>query len=118
MKMLKLPGGGTRVPGVNPPLNFLLSMTIFCSYNVRGLNKKPKQAYVRNLLFDNHVSFVDLVETRVKMHKAVKISRAICKNWNWSFNYDHHYNGRVWVGRDPKIWKVNILFMSAQVIHC
>lgn len=91
---------------------------MLASYNVRGLNKKPKQAYLRQLIFDNSVSLVELLETRVKEHKASRISRNICKNWTWAFNYDYHCNGRIWVGWNPAIWHVDILFISTQVIHC
>lgn len=91
---------------------------MLASYNVRGLNKKPKQAYVRQLISDNSVSLVGLLETRVKEHKASRICRNICKNWTWAFNYDHHCNGRIWVGWNPSIWNVAILFVSSQLIHC
>lgn len=76
------------------------------------------QAYVKQFLVDNDISFVGLLETRVKEHKAHRISRALCKNWSWVFNYDSHHNGRIWVGWNPAIWNVDILFASAQVIHC
>lgn len=79
-------------------------MIKLCSYNIRGLNKKPKQAYVRNFLVDNHITFVGLIETTVKQHKVAKISRAVSRNWEWAFNYDFHYNGSIWVGWDPKVW--------------
>lgn len=73
-------------------------MSKLCSYNVRGLNHSPKQADVHVFLDDNHISFVGLVETCVKCHKSKVVSSKFFANWNWAFNYEHHYNGRIWVG--------------------
>lgn len=93
-------------------------MVVICSYNIRGLNKKPKQADTKSFLVDNKISFVSLVETRVKCSKTNSISKSICKHWCWEFNYDYHSNSRIWVGWDPSIWHTSILFKSDQVIHC
>lgn len=91
---------------------------MLATYNVRGLNKKPKQVYARQFLSTNAVSFAGLIETRVKEHNAPRIANALCQNWEWAFNYDHHGNGRIRVGWNPFIWKVDILFLSSQVVHC
>lgn len=104
-----------KARGVTPHINCLFMLV---AYNVRGLNKKPKQAYVKQFIADNNISLVGLLETRVKKHKASRISRAVCRNWTWAFNYDFHYNGRIWVGWNPSVWNVAILFVSSQIVHC
>ena len=71
--------------------------------NIRGVNTKSKQDSVLALLCKHNISFVGLVETRVKSPKANTVSKAICSKWNWHFNYEHHVNGRIWVGWDPNI---------------
>lgn len=88
----------------------------FCSYNVRGLNKK--QIFVKDFLSLNKISLVALLETHVKKDAAPFVSKHICPRFNWVFNYDHHINGRIWVGFDPSIWNLNVLCMSAQQITC
>lgn len=35
-----------------------------------------------------------------------------------AFNYESHYNGRIWVRWNPYFWNVDIIFVSSQVIHC
>lgn len=58
------------------------------------------------------------METRVKHTNAKKISRKLCPSWEWAFNYDFHGNGRIWVGWNPNLWNLDVLFTSSQVIHC
>lgn len=89
-----------------------------CSYNVRGLNKKSKQTYVRDFLSFHKLSLVGLLETRVKDNKADSISRFVGKHWNWLFNYEHHANGRIWVGWDAQVWNVSLVSSSDQLMHC
>ncbi|XP_074363455.1 uncharacterized protein LOC141703993 [Apium graveolens] len=57
-------------------------------------------------------------ETKVKISKASSISKKINKNWLWLFNYDHHYNGRIWVGWNPNVWDISLLSKSSQFITC
>lgn len=93
-------------------------MVNLCSYNIRGVNKKPKQASVHDFLLANQISFVGLIETRVKERHAKSVSVSIQNKWRWEFNYESHCNGRIWIGWDPNIWDVTILFKSPQIIHC
>lgn len=69
-----------------------------CSYNIRGMNKRPKQVYVRNLLASNNVSLVGLLETRVKQVNFGSVTRFINSSWEWLNNYSSHVNGRIWLG--------------------
>lgn len=69
-------------------------------------------------LVSNNIYFVGLIETRVKAHHAQSVSYRICNKWRWEFNYEFHDNGIFWIGWDPNIWDVDILFKLSQVIHC
>lgn len=103
--------------GGNPQINLYLLMIKLCSYNIRGLNKQLKQADDSSFLADNCISFVGLVETRVKSPKANSVVNSINHQWHWVFNYDFHSNGRIWVGWNPNDWNVSILFKSAQILR-
>ncbi|XP_074374868.1 uncharacterized protein LOC141716183 [Apium graveolens] len=59
-----------------------------------------------------------ILETKVKASNALVVSKKINKKWNWLFNYEHHYNGRVWVGWDPGVWYVTLHSSIDQVITC
>jgi len=94
-----------------------MSVKMAC-WNVRGLNKYSHQQGVASLINDNQLSFLALLETKVKIHNAMSISTKIKNNWNWLHNYDNHYNGRVWIGWDPNCWNVHRVDSSSQFITC
>lgn len=57
-----------------------------------------------------------IVETRVKENKARRITQKIAKDWRAQYNYDHAYNGRIWLLWKPHI-QLQILEVDAQFIH-
>lgn len=59
-----------------------------------------------------------ILETKVKAPNAPPISKKINKNWQWLYNYDHHYNGRIWVGWNPNVWDISLHSMSGHYITC
>lgn len=71
-------------------------MANFCSFNVRSINKKPKQVNLHDFLLKHVISFAGLVGTRVKAPKAINIFNTIYRKWHWHFNYAFHANGRIW----------------------
>lgn len=90
----------------------------FASWNVRGLNKSPHQKELVNFILANQISFMEIMETKVKIVNACAVAKKISRNWKWSFNYEHHYNGRVWVGWDPNLWDIVEHSKSSQHISC
>lgn len=91
-------------------------MIDFCTYNIRGLNNK--QAFAKDFISHNKISMIALLETRVQQDHAEVISRRIALNFNWVFNYNHHSNGRIWLGWNNSIWKVLVISTSMQQISC
>lgn len=87
----------------------------FCSYNIRSLNSK--QAYVKEFLISNNLSFIALLETQVKENNAISIS-SLAANWSWVFNSSDHHNGRIWIRWNPNIWNVSIIKSAAQIMTC
>ncbi|XP_074346869.1 uncharacterized protein LOC141685677 [Apium graveolens] len=59
-----------------------------------------------------------VLETKVKVTNALGISKKFNKNWRWLFNYDYHYNGRIWVGWNPNVWEISLHSQSSQFITC
>ncbi|XP_074374175.1 uncharacterized protein LOC141714560 [Apium graveolens] len=90
----------------------------FAVWNVRGINKAPHQKELQNFISSNNVNLMGVLETKVKSDNALGVSKKICRDWKWLFNYNHHYNGRVWVGWNPSVWDISIHSMSSQVITC
>lgn len=87
-----------------------------CTYNIRGLNNK--QSFVKDFLESQKLSFIVLLETHVQENRADAVAKFIGPKLKWIFNYDHHQNGRIWIGYNPSFWKVLPLSSSAQHISC
>ena len=87
-----------------------------CTYNIRGLNNK--QSFVKDFISLHQLSFIALLETKVKEPSAQSISKFISPNFTWMFNYSHHRNGRIWLGFDVNFWNVVLISSSAQHITC
>lgn len=87
-----------------------------CSYNIRGLNNKI--SFVKDFISNKKIGILALLETHVQNDSANFISSSVAPSFSWLFNYDCHYNGRIWVGWDPSIWKIQPLMHSSQHISC
>ncbi|XP_074364755.1 uncharacterized protein LOC141705769 [Apium graveolens] len=90
----------------------------FASWNVRGLKKSPRQKELEQFISSNNIDFMGFLETKVKVSNALGILKKINKKWQWLFNYDYHYIGRVWVGWDPSVWEVSLHSKYVQFITC
>ncbi|XP_074293358.1 uncharacterized protein LOC141620364 [Silene latifolia] len=70
------------------------------SWNIRGFNSPIKHSEVRDYLKDNNIDILALLETRVKVNRALKIQKKF-QNWSIISNYNKHYNERIWVFSNP-----------------
>ena len=87
-----------------------------CSYNIRGLNNK--KSYAKDFISSNKFSICAILETHVNSQNADSVAQFICPNFSWIYNYEYHYNGRIWVGFDHSIWKLDVFAKSSQHITC
>lgn len=88
----------------------------FCSFNIRGLHNKA--SFAKDFLGLHKFGIAALLETHVKKEDAGFFSTLVAPRFKWLFNYDFHNNGRIWLGWDDTLWKVNLLAVSAQHITC
>lgn len=86
-------------------------------WNIRGLNKPNKQPEVKWFIHNNKIGLFGLLETRAKALNADRICNSF-PNWSYSTNYASHPGGRIWLMWNPGLFVVDILFQSAQLIHC
>lgn len=86
--------------------------------NVRGLNSKTKQQEVRKFLSSHNVKLFSLLETRVKAHNMGKVYLQLCPGWCFTSNNSYHENERIIVGWWPNEFRLNIMEMTSQYIHC
>lgn len=85
-------------------------------WNVRGLNKRPHQNQLMHFISSNNISFMSCIETKLKVQNSLIISKRINRTWTWIFNYEHHYNDRIWAGNDPTIWNIYVHSKTSQTI--
>jgi exonuclease III len=89
---------------------------ILSSWNVRSLNDPQKCSEVKQFLSMNKVDVVGLVETRVKLHKSLKIQKTFCPYWCWVSNSTFSPRGRVWIGWKHQLYNLVVLLTTEQLI--
>jgi exonuclease III len=82
-------------------------------WNVRGLNHPSKQKEVQRLVRAKRFGLVCLIETKVKEDNAASISSFIFSDWDFCYNYDKHYLGRIWVCWNRDDFQVSVVTKSA-----
>ena len=88
---------------------------IFLIWNVRGFNHPFKQKEVVSRIKRLKISFVCLIETRVKQNKMQEIINKHFPRWHILHNYDYAQNGRIWMLWDDSL-KVDLIAVSDQCI--
>lgn len=91
-------------------------MVDFCSFNIRGLHNKI--AFASDFVINNQLTLFAVLETHVKEGDALFLSKKVNPRFQWVFNYQHHHNGRIWLGWHPDFWSIQELGSSAQHISC
>ncbi|XP_076934499.1 uncharacterized protein LOC143600808 [Bidens hawaiensis] len=88
------------------------------SWNVRGVNRFPKQSEVRQVIAENKISLCAILESHVQPSNLNGICSRIFRNWSWSSNGNvcEKYS-RVIVGWDTNVMDLMILSQSDQVVH-
>jgi hypothetical protein len=62
-----------------------------------GFERPSKQKEVQRIVRAKNISIACLVETKVKESNAVNISSSMLPGWDFYFNNEKHYLGRIWV---------------------
>lgn len=88
----------------------------FCSFNIRGLHNKV--CFAKDFVNNLQLQLFAVMETRVKEKDALVFSTKVHRGFDWIFNYQHHRNGRIWLGWNPLFWSAQHLTSSAQQITC
>jgi hypothetical protein len=66
----------------------------------------------------HRIGLICLIETRVKENKADRIRSAIVSDWDYAFNYDKHFLGRIWVCWKKLDYEVPVIDKCEQSIQC
>ncbi|XP_019236831.1 PREDICTED: uncharacterized protein LOC109217052 [Nicotiana attenuata] len=94
------------------------SSMIFCSWNIRGLNKPFKQKELKTFLLTNKVVLIGVLEAKVKVNKAEKVKKKMGNDWEIAADYTQSPNGRIWIAWKPQQVEVQIVTSMPQFVHC
>lgn len=88
------------------------------AWNVRGLNKRARHVGIGSHIRNMQVSYVAMLEIRVKLNNVNKVRKVFGSNWTWLDNYDHHPKIRIWIPWKNKDIYAMMNGSSYQLIHC
>lgn len=89
------------------------------AWNIRGLNRLPKQKEVQEVVRENKLSICAILESHVNIAKLQKVCACVFNTWDWKSNNQFFQRGtRIILGWDPGNVDVMILDQSHQVLHC
>ena len=92
-------------------------MNNILTWNFRGLNKANKQAEVAHFIANHNISLFSLLETKVKRQGISALYQRIYPSWCITHNLALHKGGRIIVAWRAEEMKVDIRFVSSQIIH-
>ncbi|GJS64707.1 putative RNA-directed DNA polymerase, partial [Tanacetum coccineum] len=88
------------------------------SWNIRGLNRTPKQREVRQVINENNLNVCAILESHVDIGKLEKVCSKVCSKWEWTSNASYCRKGsRIILGWNDDEVDVMVLTRSSQVIH-
>jgi len=93
-------------------------MVNIASWNVRGLNRPKKQEDVKAFLQKYQISLIGLLETKVKEEKVRAVAARLFQGWEWHHNFNQTAKGRIWVVWKRQVYRIQILKVTDQLIHC
>ncbi|XP_009765971.2 uncharacterized protein [Nicotiana sylvestris] len=87
------------------------------TWNIREMNKVPRQKEVKKYIRSNKVNMIAILEHKIKEQKAEQIIREITTWWHCLANYEHNSKGRIWLLWDANKIECQVKGKSSQFIH-
>ncbi|XP_071705126.1 uncharacterized protein [Rutidosis leptorrhynchoides] len=79
-------------------------MISLASWNIRGLNRTPKQEEIIDVVSRNRLCMCDVLESHVNIKKLADICNKVFSNWRWTSNNSACESGnRIILGWNPGI---------------
>nr|GEW89392.1 hypothetical protein [Tanacetum cinerariifolium] len=87
-------------------------------WNIRGLNRTPKQNKVRQVINEHNLKVCAIIESHVDIWKLDRVCVKVCKNWKWTSNGSFYLKGsRIIIEWNDDGVDVMIMICMSQVIH-
>lgn len=94
-------------------------MISLASWNIRGLNRAPKQNEVQQVINENKLCICAILESHVHISNLERICSRVFRRWSWTSNSSRSAIGsRIILGWDPDRVDLMVLSFSDQVMHC
>ncbi|GKA17514.1 putative reverse transcriptase domain-containing protein [Tanacetum coccineum] len=88
------------------------------SWNIRGLNRAPKQKEVRHVVNENNLSVCAILESHVDVAVIYNTCKKVCERWKWTSNGNLCPKGtRIILGWNDDLVDVMIMAQTDQVMH-
>ncbi|GJU85620.1 sodium/hydrogen exchanger 6, partial [Tanacetum coccineum] len=88
------------------------------SWNIRGLNRSPKQKEVRQVVNENNLSVCAILESHVDVAAVYDTCKKVYNRWKWTSNGGFCSKGsRIILGWNDDLVDVMIIAQTNQVMH-
>ncbi|GJS49721.1 RNA-directed DNA polymerase, eukaryota, reverse transcriptase zinc-binding domain protein [Tanacetum coccineum] len=88
------------------------------AWNIRGLNRVPKQTEVQQVVNKNNLSICAILESYVDVSLLLKVCSRVFKYWEWTLNANCCTSGcRIIVGWNTDVVELMVLAQTDQVMH-
>ncbi|GKD98937.1 RNA-directed DNA polymerase, eukaryota, reverse transcriptase zinc-binding domain protein, partial [Tanacetum coccineum] len=95
-----------------------LLMFSIASWNIRGLNRTPKQFEVRQVVNENNLSVCTILESHVDILALTNVCSKVFRFWEWSSNAILCNKGcRIILGWNKDVVDLMVVAQSDQAIH-
>ncbi|GJV35267.1 putative RNA-directed DNA polymerase [Tanacetum coccineum] len=93
-------------------------MISIASWNIRGLNRTPKQSEVRYVVYENQLSVCAILESHVDVSLLSKVCSKVFRSWDWTSNANLCNKGcRIILGWDMNVVNIMVLAQTSQAMH-
>ncbi|GKD46736.1 hypothetical protein Tco_1271381 [Tanacetum coccineum] len=88
------------------------------TWNIRGLNRAPKQSEVRQVVNENQLSMCVILESHVDVSTLSKVCSKVFRCWDWTSNASLYSSGcRIIVGWNVDVVHTMVISLTSQALH-
>ncbi|GKA15175.1 sodium/hydrogen exchanger 6 [Tanacetum coccineum] len=93
-------------------------MFSIASWNIRGLNRSPKQKKVRQVVNENNLSVCAILESHIDVAVVFDTCKKVCSRWKWTSNWSlYSKDSQIILGWNDDLVDVMIMAQTNQVMH-
>ncbi|GJX74351.1 hypothetical protein Tco_0312946, partial [Tanacetum coccineum] len=107
-----------KIEGASTPSSCVYNGFSIATWNIRGLNRTPKQSEVRHVVNENRLSICAILESHVDISALSKVCSKVFRSWDWTSNANLCTKGcRIILGWNLDVVNVMVVSQTSQVMH-